>query len=392
MKKISELTDNIKMMKKEEIDGLHQDYADIVEYRKSGLSLNHIIGCPMNCSYCIRHAYDNFDMKSPHGIMSDENAVNCLINSKYFKRDLTPLQLFNRATDPFLPAVKPHTFKVIELLEQKGLKNNILIFTRFKVNKKDTDILNKIKTLKLTILITYSGIKDKSIEPIDNNIPEESLKTLYAYAKNYKVILAWRPIIPTVNDTDTYFDKIKELSNYSHGIAFTGLFFRDKIKEYYTNNNLPLIYDESARRKILPHKIENRILEKLKSISDKGKLFRKVSCCLSSSRSISDYNGHYGISEICEICPSKQKNICKNSFHKPKKTQIDSLIKDISNFTHKYELKENSIEIEGLEEEQRYYLQHNLNFQIHDTKYKHLKGQHGRAHIGWGKINNKVKE
>ena len=27
----------------------------IVGYRKSGLSLNHIIGCPLDCGYCVRH-------------------------------------------------------------------------------------------------------------------------------------------------------------------------------------------------------------------------------------------------------------------------------------------------------------------------------------------------
>lgn len=28
---------------------------DVVEYRKSGLSLNHVQGCPLGCAYCIRH-------------------------------------------------------------------------------------------------------------------------------------------------------------------------------------------------------------------------------------------------------------------------------------------------------------------------------------------------
>jgi DNA repair photolyase len=28
---------------------------EVVEYRKSGLSLNHIQGCSLGCAYCIRH-------------------------------------------------------------------------------------------------------------------------------------------------------------------------------------------------------------------------------------------------------------------------------------------------------------------------------------------------
>ncbi|MFD1045277.1 hypothetical protein ACFQ1S_06610, partial [Kibdelosporangium lantanae] len=30
---------------------------EVVEYRKSGLSLNHIQGCPLDCAYCVRHTY-----------------------------------------------------------------------------------------------------------------------------------------------------------------------------------------------------------------------------------------------------------------------------------------------------------------------------------------------
>ena len=29
---------------------------EVIEYRKSGLSLNHIQGCPLDCAYCIRHS------------------------------------------------------------------------------------------------------------------------------------------------------------------------------------------------------------------------------------------------------------------------------------------------------------------------------------------------
>ena len=34
---------------------------------------------------------------------------------------MTPLQIFNRATDLFLPAVRPHTFAVLENLDRRGM-------------------------------------------------------------------------------------------------------------------------------------------------------------------------------------------------------------------------------------------------------------------------------
>ncbi len=78
---------------------------EVVEYRKSGLSLNHIQGCPLDCAYCIRHTYGLWDQRQPRALMTDAQAVAELVNHRYFQPDVTPVQLFNRATDPFLPAV-----------------------------------------------------------------------------------------------------------------------------------------------------------------------------------------------------------------------------------------------------------------------------------------------
>ncbi len=36
----------------------------VVGYRKSGLSLNHIIGCPLDCGYCVRHFWGNSEVKT----------------------------------------------------------------------------------------------------------------------------------------------------------------------------------------------------------------------------------------------------------------------------------------------------------------------------------------
>src|SRR5262245_33771092 len=109
----------IKIMSQKDAEAIHPELQRIVDYRKSGLSLNHIIGCSLNCDYCLRHCLDNFDMKSPEMIVSDETAVEMLITHKYFTAHRTPLQIFNRATDPFLPAVKPHTHQVLRLLDEK---------------------------------------------------------------------------------------------------------------------------------------------------------------------------------------------------------------------------------------------------------------------------------
>lgn len=48
---------------------------EVVEYRKSGLSLNHVQGCPLGCVYCIRHTYGLWGADKPTALMSDEEAV-----------------------------------------------------------------------------------------------------------------------------------------------------------------------------------------------------------------------------------------------------------------------------------------------------------------------------
>src|SRR3954465_2837779 len=83
---------------------------DVVENRKSGLSLNWIVGCPLDCGYCVRHLFGNFAMKVPRALADDATAFEGLVTHPFFAPHRTPIQLLNRATDPMLPAVKPHLF------------------------------------------------------------------------------------------------------------------------------------------------------------------------------------------------------------------------------------------------------------------------------------------
>lgn len=120
---------------------MRPELLDVVEYRKSGLSLNHIVGCPLDCGYCVRHLFDNFTMKQPRSLMSDREAVDLLIGHRFFQAHVTPIQILNRATDPMLPVVKPHTFATLRLLDEQGLTNHVLIITRYRVEPDDCSIL-----------------------------------------------------------------------------------------------------------------------------------------------------------------------------------------------------------------------------------------------------------
>jgi len=71
------------------------------------------VWCCLVGVYCIRHTYGLWDHRQPRALMSDAEAVNQLVSHRYFQSRVTPIQVFNRATDPFLAAVRPHTFAAV---------------------------------------------------------------------------------------------------------------------------------------------------------------------------------------------------------------------------------------------------------------------------------------
>ncbi|WP_330816554.1 radical SAM protein [Streptomyces asiaticus] len=370
----------------EKIGELKPALADVIEYRKSGLSLNWIVGCPLDCGYCIRHTFGNFEMKVPRRLVSDEEAVTALVEHPYFRPHTTPIQLLNRATDPMLPAVKPHLFTVLRRLDERGLTNHVLVITRWRVFPEDCAALNSYENLRLTVLVTHSGIDHEAIEPVDSQIAAESLRTLYEHAERYRTILYWRPIVPGLNDSDAHLERARELSRHAHATVFTGLFYRQEIAAYYQAHGLPTPYEDTARRKILPEVAERRVLDAFRSLEDVsapwGALFRKTSCGVAYAHGEADYNGHYGVRELCDICPEKQLALCHAAWDKPDLADVTESARTLG-ATGPVEITDRAIIVEGLDEPPRYYLQHGYGYQCHDREKPHHYRQHGRAPIGW---------
>gem|GEM_PF-2994505 len=53
----------LRLLDDRERPGLDPALLEVVRYRKSGLSVNWIIGCPLDCGYCVRHLFGNLTMK-----------------------------------------------------------------------------------------------------------------------------------------------------------------------------------------------------------------------------------------------------------------------------------------------------------------------------------------
>lgn len=353
--------------------------SNVVEYRKSGLSLNHVVGCPLDCGYCVRHLFDNFEMKRPHLVVDDEQAVAALIRHWAFVPDVTPVQIFNRATDPFLPLVKHHMLHSLELLDGEGLKNHVLVITRWRIAPEDVERLERLQNLKVTVLVTWSGIADSRLEPVDSVIAEMSLKVLADHARRTKKILYWRPIIAGVNDTDECIARASALSRFADATVFTGLFHREQIREHFRSAGVEDLYNDVPRRKILPREVEQHILLRYSG----APIFRKTSCGIAFAYGEGDYNGHYGIPEICDICPADQIEICAAKHRKPSPDRLSSLVQMVGLDPRRIEIAAGKVIVEDSTEQQRYFIQHSLGFQVHDRAQPHLPERHGRAEEGW---------
>jgi DNA repair photolyase len=372
----------LRVLSAAELAGLDPRLREVVEYRKSGLSLNHVAGCPLDCAYCIRHEYGNFGMKTPRLLMSDEQAVETLLGHRFFTPHVTPVQLFNRATDPMLPAVTPHTIAVARLLDQRGLTNHLLLITRWRVEEADCQALNELAHVKVTLLVTHSNIRDARIEPVDSRVARASLRTAYAYAGRYRVVLYWRPIVPGLNDAPTDLLLAARLSQHAHATVFTGLFYREQIRAYYRAAGLPEPYDATARRKIMPAELERRVLDHFAGHAPDAALFRKTSCAVSYAHGLADYNGHYAIRELCDICPAAQLARCAAAFRRPDSATAAGLAAWMGASTPPA-VTDRAVVTTGLDEQRRYWMQHQLGYQVHDAGLPHHHGRHGRADVGW---------
>jgi hypothetical protein len=146
---------------------------------------------------------------------------------------------------------------------------------------------------------------------------------------------------------------------------------------------LPEPYQDTARRKIVPETLERRVLE---AFSNSSALFRKTSCAVSYAHDLPDYNGHYGIRELCDICPLSQLELCAGARRVPTADKVHDLTRVLpeAKALQVVNISERAGIVSGLATEQpRYFLQHALGFQVHDVRHPHHERRHGRADIGW---------
>lgn len=374
----------LRLMPPDEQAQLDPYIAQIIGNRKSGLSLNHIVGCTLNCGYCVRHFWDNFDMKVPQLLVPTDQAIEQLIHHPMFQPHTTPLQIFNKATDPFLPGVKPHLFQVLAALDERGFTNHMLVITRFKVTADDMAFLESLKHLRVTLLFTYSGISDDRIEPISKStMTVTSIRTAAAHRKRTGVILYWRPITPGWNDSPETMAHVLDVGRDVDAMVFTGLYHKQENAEYLEGLGVTVPYtdDEYHRRKTMAADLDARVVAAWRASGTTTPLFRKTSCGVAFAHGTFDYNGHWGVRELCDICPLEQQQRCADALRQPTDTDMRRVL-DHFGFDTPWDIDDGHVWTTGLGEQRRYAIQHDLNYQIWDIETPHVLGAHGRSLTG----------
>lgn len=327
------------------------------EYLKSYFSINSYIGCTINCGYCFLAPIKIVPMR-PIKVIDELKLVDDMINDKYFKVNKTVISLNNR-TDPFISKeVKCSTFKLLDIMDKKGLKNIVTITTKGLLTKNDSKILDNYENIKIVIIVTYNGIP-KEIQPIDSSIQEQTMKNI-ANCTNVILLHQFRPIMFGINDDEKTIKKILAFSKkYCDATIYQGI----RVNNYIKNRLMERNYEYTGKFDIHKQKSQSvdNIFLNIKKADKSYQIFEHTSCALSYIFQIPDYNIHYEKYDCTKICANYY--ICQNK--DIERNYILELELEKIGIYSPWKLVENLLIIDGsLTDEQKSYIKHILHLQV----------------------------
>jgi hypothetical protein len=260
----------------------------------------------------------------------------------------------------------------------------VLIITRFKVTAEDMAVLEQLRHVRVTLLFTYSGITDPRIEPVaKSNITVSSINRACREKNRTKVVLYWRPIVPGWNDAPETMQHVLQVGDQADAIVFTGYYHKAENAAYLREQGVPLPYDDADfhRRKVLPTELDARVVAAWRASGISTPLYRKTSCGVSAAHNVPDYNGHWGVRELCDICPTAQRGLCATDHTIPTEARFEQVLDQLG-YTSNYLIDGGHVWTHGLGEQRRYAIQHTLRYQIWELDQPHYLHAHGRSLTG----------
>ncbi|MCF7861777.1 hypothetical protein K9M79_06035 [Candidatus Woesearchaeota archaeon] len=348
--------------------------------------INYGMGCPNGCVYCIQLKDIEYDPNNTDKRYSIDSLINQIDNHKYVSKR-QPLVIGN-ATDPFLKPNLNDVKTLLTELDQRKYKNPVSIITKiypddkYLFGNKTLKTLRKLKHLKPSLLVSYVGYKNKSIEKVSGKKRVRLLKEAHDYG--IPTILYYRPIVRAwMDDKDEPFHKkvervAKETKKSIDAVVMSGLYFTEEIFQNTKKRNLPLPFDQpwSGKRQDNEKNIPE-VVNIFKNINPKAALFTSTSCAVSYLYKMPNFVGYYGLRvlekrdrECHNICAPKQRDTCRTKTPKVKNRLIKRALKEI-NINAKF--KNHPLLVRVFKEismSDKYYLMQNLNkLVIDDGRY-----------------------
>lgn len=282
---------------------------EVVEHTTSWLTINPYKGCSLKCAYCFRVKWGAGDV--PEEVTDVEAAIEQLIKHADFVPNITPISINISSTDVLLPSVKKSTFRAIELMEVKKLRNPFGLTTKLGFAESEIRYLESLQFVRPIVFVSLAFMP-RHIEPIGTR---QRIRNLMKLSKTrIPTVLYFRPIVEGWNDSDEIIEKVLQLGKkYADAICIGSLRMSSEIRhELQRVGALPPSHHDEFNLKRFGEALEKRVFQKYHALEVDVPLYKHTSCAVSQILGVGNYNLLYRNPQknCVETCPKNQQQLC----------------------------------------------------------------------------------
>lgn len=285
-------------------------YGQTVEHLTSWLTINPYKGCSLGCGYCFRARWHPSDR--PERSQNVVEAIEELTQHPDFLAHETPVSINNSSTDPLLPSVRQSTFKALEVMESKRLKNPFAIITKLALRKSDIQFLQNLQFVKPIVFVSLSLIP-KHIEPVP--IAPRLRNLEWVSKTQIPSVLYFRPIVRGWNDSPEIIKEALRIGQtFCDAICIGSLRLSPEIRKELMKRGVTIEdYADEFHLKEFHNDIENRVLQTYQQLKLNVPLFKHSSCAVSYIVRRANYNLLFNDPDknCLRTCPIWQQNLCR---------------------------------------------------------------------------------
>jgi DNA repair photolyase len=282
----------------------------IVEHTTSWLTVNPVVGCPLECAYCFRHHWSAPD--KVHEVYTPQEVAAALESHREFHPHVTPLAINVSSTDAFLPAVRRSTVDCLMEFERRQWRNIVGLITKCEITDSDASIIANLSFIRPIVFVSLALIP-REIEPVPVAPRLRTMQRLRNH--NIPVILYYRPIVAGWNDSaDTMRRVLGIAAEYANAICYGGLHLSPEIVAQLQARNITFpISSGPFHEKEISSDIGARLEALHHELGLELPLYKHTSCAVSYCFSMENYNklARYPDRNCTASCPTHQQALCR---------------------------------------------------------------------------------